>query len=165
MIYLNSAALLLNFFIIPWATKRCTGLCHVRFFTYHSAVYIDKQKSSMTWQRYIEKMRKTKPLEEYFMRKNCFPVTWVLLSTRWWRYVVPHSANNINEIVETIERHSKHFYIYDYTNICIFIRYNAWVFLFLPRPHLFLTKQVIINKLYFPRPHVRPHLRPPIDLP
>ena len=31
----------------------------------------------------------------------------------------------INEIVETIERHSKHYYIYDYTNICIFIRYNA----------------------------------------
>ncbi len=58
------------------------------------------------------------------MRKNCFPRYVGFVSTRRWRYVVPHSANSINGIVETIERQSKHFYIYDYTNICIFIRYN-----------------------------------------
>ena len=49
-----------------------------------------------------------------------------LLGFRYLRddggYVVPHSANSINEIVETIERHAKHFYIYDYINNCIFIR-------------------------------------------
>lgn len=40
-------------------------------------------------------------------------------------YVVPHSANSINEIVETIERQSIDIYIYEYTSNCIFIRYNA----------------------------------------
>ena len=38
------------------------------------------------------------------------------------------------------------------------------VLAFLPRPPLFLVKHLIINELSFSRPHLRPHVRPPIDL-
>ena len=54
----------LTFFLSSWATKYCPGFCHVRFSTYLSAAFQDKQKLLL----------------------------WVQLSTKCWVWGVRHTA-------------------------------------------------------------------------